>query len=215
MKELIQNEILLAYTRVGHKANEMSVNLIANDCMDWIAKNAKGMTPENVKEAFKKGAFKEYGDYMTISSVVVISWLVGYVKSYAARELIRNHKPVDRQLPSTGTKTEAEVKAEDEAFITQSKLRYKRSGKFHDYGNLLFKALVRQKHLVVDAELWESAKLRQIEAEKAEIKVLHAKSQIGKNKMAEMLAEITPEGVNREEYKIKHQVVNIWLAKNS
>lgn len=204
----IQKAILLAFTYAGHNKDAETVMLISSAVMSWLDMPGRhgglGMGMKDCVEGIRRGVFGEFGEYSNISAVRVVDWLKKYKYSRERYENRRETNP-ERMLANTSTKIPEEIKIEDFAIIQAAIDKFKSTGTFHDFGNIVYEKLRQYGYLSMDEVIWNKAKEL---AEKAKIIEKQNSSRLGEL-LTKRVSEMTNNGI--EKYLIRHQVVLMWL----
>lgn len=130
----------------------------------------KSFTDEDILKCFKKGVYKELGDYSYLSAVIFNDWMVVYKKSFIK---IENVVDIKHQLAENTKPTDEEIKNEMKNWIVDVFKNYKagETKYFNRSANVIFKYLSENGVLKIDEneinKAKESAKLKVVEKTKA------------------------------------------------
>ena len=199
----LSDAILKAFVYAGvSKYDTDDIQVIVNKCIEWITGQSYRLTEAECCEAIDKGVFKDFGDYFGINAVTVVSWFKQFRewKKYRQRPI-----DVSRQIEQAPKKTPAQQSLIDKSFIEDCKRKYSSTGKFRDYGQVLYDSLKRENMIELNNEIWENA-AKKVFAEMSAEKSARTLSEIVKLK-------IECEEKDYSRIRIKQKLIENWLKK--
>ena len=144
------------YHSPGEKALTLMVDTFALDLKNFFSK----LTTDEITEALRRGAYKEYGDFLTIANTTLFGW----AKAFKATP--ERGKAVSYMItPKEKDMSADERKSISEEAIKECEFFYKKTGQILDYGNANYNYL------------WKIGKLRFTEAVWADY-ILQAKKEM-------------------------------------
>jgi hypothetical protein len=182
---------------------------------DLALPDFRGMTLQQVSQAFQNGLSNKYGDFYGLNCVTYTKWIRAFLNEQKVAGGVLEHQVVKARLAECNIPSDIERKELSEANLNRVIEKYKRTGIIDDNGNPAYLYLWNTGRIRFDDKEWEVliAKATEYETKKLTRLRDRARDEIDKVRVIQLNRELNNLNPNIIKTAARNLAVENWVKK--
>jgi hypothetical protein len=175
----------------------------------------RGMTLQQVSQAFQNGLSNKYGDFYGLNCVTYTKWIRAFLSEQKVAGGVLEHQVVKARLAECNIPSDIERKELSEANLNRVIEKYKRTGIIDDNGNPAYLYLWNTGRIRFDDKEWEVLISKATELETTKLVRLRerARDEIDKVRVIQLDRELNNLNPNIIKTAARNLAVQNWVKK--